>query len=680
MKFTSSITISSFSGGLFDNNDNKQDFIDLFKLSIPDLYYSDISIISVVDIDSATSSSNLRISRNILSSINKIKVTLQIITSITSIGYDNPNEAYQFLIQLIDTDLIFNDVFLSKLQYSVAPLNDICGLEVVHSDMLFDTIHSSSPTAAPTNIDTSYINQFPLYNVAILIIVIIIGFGLFYQYRKYSLYITNLLQEKNKFDIFLSYSKTNRPFVRNIYDHLKNQGFKVWYDEYNLKKSPLLYQFLDYINPEYSSNLVYEQEKNGINNSKVVISCRSSSYEYNELCMKALKSTIENNKQIFIIKLEPDIEPDQYCNPNYIYDFSEIHRNNHISVPSIHNKDPEWGNINDWSNKDWVEEFYILSGWKMNDFVTENSSKNYLKELLYKCIDESGLIDQLSEITEHRLRIEEEIIAQLEDVRLRLVAEEEANNSYECCICYDQNIHISKGLYCRSTNESNKHFYCNGCFKNSVESQIGPSSQGDFICNNSKIVCDYCKHQKIISQFSNNDLITHTDDNLYNKYNIKCINVEVVENEKKNKKEYEEKLKEYISKNNNLTEERIKNFRHQIENEFLTDKCPNKKCNVALDFDTFDFNMCMAIRCDSCNKSCCGWCFQDCGTDSHAHVKSCTENPMPNRNYFTTKLTYTGVQNKRKKDKIDKFISVEVPNDLTSEVKKSIACFYDKLK
>jgi hypothetical protein len=30
--------------------------------------------------------------------------------------------------------------------------------------------------------------------------------------------------------------------------------------------------------------------------------------------------------------------------------------------------------------------------------------------------------------------------------------------------------------------------------------------------------------------------------------------------------------------------------------------------------------------------------------------------------------------------KIDKFISVEVPNDLRSEVKKSIACFYDKLK
>jgi hypothetical protein len=137
---------------------------------MPDLYYSDIRIISAIDI--STNNKNLRINRNLL---RNIKVTLQIITSITYIGYEDTTDAYDYLTQLINSDFEFNNVFLFNLHNS-GTFNDIYGVTGVHSDMSYETIHSAPPSESPTNIiqDTPFMSQYLLYIVIIVAILFLV--------------------------------------------------------------------------------------------------------------------------------------------------------------------------------------------------------------------------------------------------------------------------------------------------------------------------------------------------------------------------------------------------------------------------------------------------------------------------------------------------------------------------
>ena len=74
---------------------------------------------------------------------------------------------------------------------------------------------------------------------------------------------------------------------------------------------------------------------------------------------------------------------------------------------------------------------------------------------------------------------------------------------------------------------------------------------------------------------------------------------------------------------------------HQrIVEEVLTLKCP--RCAQAFQ----DFDGCFALTCGNkhCSAGFCAWCLTDCGSDAHAHVLICIENPKQQHYYNTFEM------------------------------------------
>ena len=61
----------------------------------------------------------------------------------------------------------------------------------------------------------------------------------------------------------------------------------------------------------------------------------------------------------------------------------------------------------------------------------------------------------------------------------------------------------------------------------------------------------------------------------------------------------------------------VEQLRRRIVDEVLTLQCP--RCGQAWN----EFEACVAVKCGRCNAAFCGICMQDCGTDAHAHARTC---------------------------------------------------------
>lgn len=64
-------------------------------------------------------------------------------------------------------------------------------------------------------------------------------------------------------------------------------------------------------------------------------------------------------------------------------------------------------------------------------------------------------------------------------------------------------------------------------------------------------------------------------------------------------------------------------FKHVrvIQETIFNLSCPS--CKVAF----YEFDGCAAVACSTCKAGFCGLCLEHCGTDAHAHVRSCSKNP-----------------------------------------------------
>jgi hypothetical protein len=80
----------------------------------------------------------------------------------------------------------------------------------------------------------------------------------------------------------------------------------------------------------------------------------------------------------------------------------------------------------------------------------------------------------------------------------------------DCClICYDD-CNKMDGINCHSIG---KHFICRNCFILRLRSQIDIKNRNDFIENNAKIYCDYCK-----TYYTDSDLQKMVLEPDYNQY------------------------------------------------------------------------------------------------------------------------------------------------------------------
>jgi hypothetical protein len=99
------------------------------------------------------------------------------------------------------------------------------------------------------------------------------------------------------YDVFLSYNWAHKPYVRKLYENLKDQyNLKVWIDDIELDNSSLTAQLA-----------------NGITKSSIFVCCITKEYSKSENCKQEFFLAKRRKKPMIILMLEPfddNIEPD----------------------------------------------------------------------------------------------------------------------------------------------------------------------------------------------------------------------------------------------------------------------------------------------------------------------------------------------------------------------------------
>jgi serine/threonine protein kinase len=90
------------------------------------------------------------------------------------------------------------------------------------------------------------------------------------------------------FDVFFSHAWASKPFLSNVFHLLNLQGFRVWYDQF-----------------EMGHDMVKSMSE-GIENSSVVLVCASQAYQSSAYCMFELQSSISLQKPVVTLLTERD--------------------------------------------------------------------------------------------------------------------------------------------------------------------------------------------------------------------------------------------------------------------------------------------------------------------------------------------------------------------------------------
>jgi hypothetical protein len=131
-------------------------------------------------------------------------------------------------------------------------------------------------------------------------------------------------------------------------------------------------------------------------------------------------------------------------------------------------------------------------------------------------VDITNILNLQEKKVKEQLSLEVDIVNIL-DVQVKDVA--------SCASCMKNDISTREGLYC--SNESNPHFLCkNNYFSDMVTSQS--NHNGEFVKNNSKIVCPECIAFKppVISPFYGSTVGKHTDEDALAAYISAYVEVE----------------------------------------------------------------------------------------------------------------------------------------------------------
>ena len=188
--------------------------------------------------------------------------------------------------------------------------------------------------------------------------------------------------------------------------------------------------------------------------------------------------------------------------------------------------------------------------------------------------------------------------------------------SYECQVCFDA-FSLVDGIECRAPA---RHFVCNECFSNWVESESTTASLDLLAKRNGCIFCVSCPKDNNIP-FTDADIAQHVPEKTFAVYSDG--KKKLVENQiaKEMELEMKKRLEAELKRLEAMTEEqrKIDKARRDIEG-MLNLKCPRCKA-VFLDFDG-----CMSITCGQigCGIAFCRWCQKDCDRDAHAHAGECT--------------------------------------------------------
>jgi serine/threonine protein kinase len=93
------------------------------------------------------------------------------------------------------------------------------------------------------------------------------------------------------FDIFLSHTWSSKPFLSHVYAYLSRHGYRVWYDQNEMR-----HDMIDSMNE-------------GIENSKYFMACVSQAYQKSKNCMFEFTKAVDTKPdKILFLSLEADAE------------------------------------------------------------------------------------------------------------------------------------------------------------------------------------------------------------------------------------------------------------------------------------------------------------------------------------------------------------------------------------
>lgn len=224
---------------------------------------------------------------------------------------------------------------------------------------------------------------------------------------------------------------------------------------------------------------------------------------------------------------------------------------------------------------------------------------------------------------------------------------------YECSCCYES-FNKDQGIIC-----NNKlHFYCTAgdndeiekCFDMLLKSQIIELSHRE----DQSLYCPECK-----ASYNEREVVANLSKSVYEEYKKAIIDAEVTKKAKQMNDEFDNRLRlaveEVLKAHGNAKSElhyKAKELAKEARNTILNLSCPH--CHTAY----FAFDGCMALQCQSCNKSFCGYCHQGFMDQrgAHLHVRQCLMNETTTGTYFATPGQIEIAQRKYRTREIKKFL------------------------
>jgi hypothetical protein len=237
----------------------------------------------------------------------------------------------------------------------------------------------------------------------------------------------------------------------------------------------------------------------------------------------------------------------------------------------------------------------------------------------------------------------------------------------ECGCCFEER-NLDQGLIC-----SNNHFYCSvgekSCFATLISSQVNQIRSSE-----TGLACPEC-----CSPYDIKDVAFHLQSNVSIEVQSAIVAKEVEKGSEILARRFDEildvKIQELMSNYgnaNSLLKARAQEQALKAKNTIMNLCCPHCKIVYA------DFTGCMALQCQMCKGSFCGYCrhASTTGRGTHKHVRQCLMNETNNGSYYATDEEVKRGQRRYKTREIKIFLQTqgkkEVQNAIVIELAKDL--------
>lgn len=244
----------------------------------------------------------------------------------------------------------------------------------------------------------------------------------------------------------------------------------------------------------------------------------------------------------------------------------------------------------------------------------------------------------------------------------------------ECVVCFRDDVPITEGLWCGGQNNvaevpngdelpALRHFHCKGCLAGIINTAIAPENTVSGIYYTCcALECDFRFELGMLSPKIPLDVYRRAAAAEAKELDTKIAIKYQDQLERDLKKRVAEELKRLTLLDEG--QRKILEHRHFVCENLLNDRCP--RCQKVF----IDQDGCLALYC-GCGCGFCGYCLKDCGSDAHAHVRSCTY--MASRGYFNN---FQAVQAQRRTKRLAEYFSritdKKEHNNLLTELAKDV--------